>query len=86
MKRSRTRNVVSVLLGGLALALAIYPAAAAAGDDPGVKDAWERLQEAGSYRFLSSIEQTLVPRPLPEMIGEQEQRLHLVVEARLNKQ
>jgi hypothetical protein len=61
MKRCRPRPVTFILLGALLLALAIYPAATASGQDPGVKDAWERVQEAGSYRFLGSIDQTLVP-------------------------
>ena len=42
-----------------------------------VKAAWKRAREAGSYRFVSDIEQTLIPRPLPEMIGEQETRVDM---------
>ena len=32
--------------------------------------AWERAREAGSYRFISTAEQNLVPRAIPEMIGQ----------------
>lgn len=78
MKHSCTRSVTFILLGLLLFALAIYPAATASGQDPGVKDARERVQEAGSYRFLSSIAQTLVPRPIPEVIGVQKQGLNLI--------
>jgi hypothetical protein len=75
MKHSVTHNGISILLAAMFLALTLYPVATASAQDPGLKSAWERVQEAGSYRFLSTIDQTLVPRAIPEMIGQQEQRL-----------
>src|SRR3990172_13105121 len=42
-----------------------------------LEQAWQNAQEAGSYRFLSDIDQLLIPRPVPEMIGQQESTLNL---------
>ncbi|MHB0857880.1 MAG: right-handed parallel beta-helix repeat-containing protein, partial [Anaerolineae bacterium] len=55
------------------------PTAAQTAVDPqeALVQAWARVQEAGSYRFLSTAEQILVPRPIPEMIGKGDVRLTL---------
>ncbi|MDT8305667.1 MAG: hypothetical protein RRC07_07000, partial [Anaerolineae bacterium] len=45
-----------------------------------VQRAWQNAQKAGSYRFLSDVDQTLVPRALPEMIGQQDTALHLALD------
>jgi hypothetical protein len=42
-----------------------------------IERAWQTAQEAGSYRFVSDINQTLVPRPVAAMIGQQETALLL---------
>lgn len=40
--------------------------------------AWARARDAGSYRFLSTADQTLVPLPMPDMIGQRD--MHLTLE------
>jgi len=42
--------------------------------------AWRNAQDAGSYRFISDIDQTLVPRPIPQMIGQRESAIHLALD------
>ena len=42
--------------------------------------AWQNVQSAGSYRFISDVDQTLIPRPVPEMIGQQETALSLALD------
>jgi hypothetical protein len=42
-----------------------------------VEQAWRNAREAGSYRFLSTAEQTMVPRPVPGMIGRSDARFTL---------
>ncbi|MFN2241891.1 MAG: kelch repeat-containing protein, partial [Anaerolineae bacterium] len=117
MKRTHGRNITFVLLGALLLALAIYPPSAASGQEFGLKNAWERVQEAvgspsvesglpagimgllpdrsqpdsvreqleearqraldaGSYHYDAEVRQTLIPRPLPEMIGRSDERVN----------
>ncbi len=39
-----------------------------------LRAAWQRAQQAGAYGFTADAEQTLIPRPLPSMIGETNQR------------
>ncbi len=79
-KRARTLSL------SLVLALLLLVPSAGAGAPPGVvperqpaamtgasdelAGAWQRAREAGSYRFVSTVEETLVPRPVPEMIGQ----------------
>ncbi|MDP8231075.1 MAG: hypothetical protein P9L91_00235, partial [Candidatus Zophobacter franzmannii] len=48
--------------------------------DPGeaLEQAWRRALEAGSYRFLSTTDQTMIPRAVPEMIGQGD--VHLTLE------
>lgn len=45
-----------------------------------VQRAWRKAQAAGSYRFLSDVEQTFVPRAIPEMIGQQDTALNLALD------
>lgn len=45
-----------------------------------LQQAWQNAQDAGSYRFISDIDQTLVPRALPEMIGRQDTALNFTVD------
>jgi hypothetical protein len=42
-----------------------------------LQQAWRNAREAGSYHLLSDINQTLMPRAVPEMIGQQEVVLNL---------
>ena len=37
-----------------------------------VQNAWNNALESGSYRYISDTTQAIIPRPIPEMIGEQE--------------
>ncbi len=43
-------------------------------------DAYQRVLDAGAYDFTAESEQTLLPRPLPEMIGQTDQRLDMHLE------
>ncbi len=45
-----------------------------------LEQAWHNAQAAGSYRFISDINQTYVPRPAPEMIGQQETTLSMTID------
>ncbi len=45
-----------------------------------VQYALQRVAEIGSYRFTADVEQTLVPRPLPEMIGQRSERFDVRLE------
>ena len=42
-----------------------------------LQKAWQNAREAGSYHLLSDVNQTLTPRSVPEMIGQQEVILNL---------
>ena len=48
---------------------------AAPSPEDALRDAWEQAQAAGSYRFTADSEQTLIPRPVPGMIGQTDQRV-----------
>jgi hypothetical protein len=48
-----------------------------------IQDIQARVQAAGSYRFTADVEQTLIPRPLPEMIGQTSQRADVRIEGEL---
>src|SRR5512136_340895 len=55
-----------------------FPARADIGTpDEMVQRAWRNVQDAGSYRFLSTADQALIPRPIPQMIGQTDVRLTL---------
>ena len=42
--------------------------------------AWQKAQEVGSYSFISDINQTFIPRPVTEMIGQQETALNMALD------
>jgi hypothetical protein len=42
--------------------------------------AWRNAQAAGSYRFISDVNETLIPRPVPEMIGQRDTSLSLALD------
>lgn len=46
----------------------------------GLQQAWTRAREAGSYRFTADVEQTLVPRALPSMVGQRDERVDMRLE------
>ncbi len=48
-----------------------------------LRDALERAQQANSYRYTSDIDQTLIPRPVPGMIGQQDQHMTLAIEGEI---
>ena len=49
----------------------------------GLQQAWTRAREAGSYRFTADVEQTLLPRPIPSMVGQSDQRVDLRIEGQV---
>ena len=77
MKHSRSLNVLLVALCALTLLLVAYPTATTSAEQNSLQAAWERAREAGAYDFIADIEQTLIPRPLPSMIGQTDQRVDM---------
>ncbi|MEZ4592419.1 MAG: hypothetical protein R3D55_14945 [Chloroflexota bacterium] len=45
-----------------------------------LEEAYQRVLAVGAYKFSAQSEQTLVPRPIPTMIGQSEQRVDMQVE------
>ncbi len=80
MKRSRSPNPLFIVLCVLALALLAYPAVTSAVQPAPLEEAWERARNVGAYDFVADVEQTLIPRPLPSMIGQTDQRLDMRIE------
>ncbi|MCW5852953.1 MAG: FG-GAP repeat protein, partial [Anaerolineae bacterium] len=82
MSRSlRLVRVVSVILAAtLFAALWLARPSASLADGERFRAAWEQARRAGSYRFNADIEQTLTPRPLPELIGQTEQQVTLLAQ------
>ncbi|NLG26548.1 MAG: hypothetical protein GX557_01470, partial [Chloroflexi bacterium] len=82
MKPRRHAVVLAVflVLGLLTFAgSASGPAAAqgSLGPQQALQAAWQRAREAGSYRFVSTADQTMIPRAVPEMIGQSDVYLTL---------
>ena len=81
MKKNRSRwthLLVLPLVAVLLVASGPLPARADEGSPAEmVERAWRNAREAGSYRFLSTAEQTMVPRPVPGMIGRSDARFTL---------
>ena len=80
MKRSCSPNPLFIVLCVLALALLAYPAVTSAVQPAPLEEAWERARDVGAYDFTADVEQTLVPRPLPSMIGQTDQRVDMRIE------
>jgi hypothetical protein len=80
MKQSRSHNVILVTLCVLTLLWAAYPSATTSAEQNGLEAAWQRAREAGAYDFIADVEQTLIPRPLPSMIGQTDERVDIRVE------
>jgi hypothetical protein len=84
MKKRRYSTLLSLTLLLLLLVAgagrAIGPGSAAAQvvePRDALAQAWERARAAGSYRFSASVDQTMVPRPIPEMIGQSQVQVTL---------
>ncbi len=45
-----------------------------------IQTAWDNARAAGSYHVVADVEQTLLPRPLPHLIGKGSQRIDMRVE------
>jgi hypothetical protein len=83
MKPSRSLRFFSwpfVALCLLAVALLVYPTVTTSAEQGGLEAAWEHAREARSYRFTADVEQRLIPRPLPSMIGQTDQRVDMRIE------
>ncbi len=76
----RTTLIISVLILAMTAWLAMDISGAPPSPEDIVQRARQRVEEAGSYRFTADVEQTMVPRPLPEMIGQRSQRFDLRLE------
>ena len=76
-----TRTLLAALLLSL---LATLTASGAVKQTPqeinGLQAAWARTREAGAYRFVANVEQTLIPRATPETIGQTDQRVDMQIE------
>ena len=76
----RSQCVSIVLVVGLIMLVAIgLPGVAptAAGQQDGSRSAWQRANQASSYRFTAHIGQTFLPRAVASMIGQQNQQVNL---------
>jgi hypothetical protein len=80
MKHSRSYKVLFIALSLLALTLLVHPLVTTSAEQGGLQAAWQRAQQAGSYRFTADAEQTLIPRPIPSMIGQTDERVDLRIE------
>ena len=80
MKRSHSLNWLFLALCLFTLALLAYPTVVTSAERNGIEAAWERAREAGAYRFTTDVEQTLIPRPLPSMIGQTDERVDMRIE------
>lgn len=94
MSMSQNRRLLVIILvfltlvAGVALvASQLTPMGALSGGAPAdssadrvLRAALRRAQEARAYRYSSEIEQTLIPRPVPQMVGQQDQTMLLTLE------
>ena len=71
-----------VIIALLLLAPISARTAPLADSDP-LQDAWERAREASSYKFTTDVEQNLIPRPIPEMIGQTDERVDMRIEGQV---
>ncbi len=63
------------------LPVAAAPAADAA--QMALRDAVDRAVQAKTYRYTSDVEQTMIPRAVPGMIGQQDQKMMLAIEGEI---
>ncbi|MBN1317965.1 MAG: FG-GAP repeat protein, partial [Anaerolineales bacterium] len=57
---------------------------ASANNQNDITSAWQRAMDAGAYEFAADVEQTLVPRPVPGMIGQTDQQADMHLEGTIN--
>ena len=76
-RQFRTALIISVVILTVTAWMTMDAIGAPPSPEDAVQRARQRVEEAGSYRFTADVEQTLVPRPLPEMIGQSSQRVDL---------
>ena len=84
MSKSRMRWVAMVTLAIVMVMMAasgrLPTRADVASPAEMVQRAWDNAQSAGSYLFASDVTQTLIPRPVPEMIGERDTTIKLALD------
>ncbi len=82
MKRIHPLRPLFVALCALAALLLAHPFGAAATESPPdpLRAVWDRACEAGAYDFTADVEQTLIPRPIPAMIGQSDERVDIRME------
>jgi len=81
MSRFHFNKIASLaLLGVLLLALFARPISILAQRGEILEQIRQRALRSGSYRFTADIEQTLIPRPVPSMIGQGDERVDMRVE------
>lgn len=84
MNKTRVRWIhlaILCLIAILIVASGTFTARADSGSPADMLErAWRNAQQAGSYRFVSDINQTFIPRPVVEMIGQQETALNLALD------
>jgi len=84
MNNSRRRRGLFISLVLTSLVLLLYPPSVCpATPTNDLRDAWERARAVGSYAFTADIEQTVVPRPIPSMIGQTNQRVDVRAEGQV---
>ena len=84
MKHSHRRRDLFASLVLLSLLFLLYPPSVSpSAPSNELRDAWERARSVGSYTFIADIEQTIVPRPLPSMIGQTSQRVDVRAEGQV---
>jgi hypothetical protein len=74
-RRSLSWLILSLFLFVFVL-LAYSPAASSAQPSP-IETAWQRVLDLGAYDFTADVEQTLIPRPIPTMIGRTDERVDM---------
>jgi len=84
MNKHRTHRICLAIIPLLAILITAsgrLPARADVGSPAEMlQRAWRNAQAAGSYRFISDVNQTLIPRPVPEMIGQRDTPINLALD------
>ena len=82
-KHSHSFSWLVAVLCLLTLALLVYPTVTSTAQCGGPEAAWKRAREASAYHFTTDVEQTLIPRPLPSMIGQTDERVDMRIEGKV---
>jgi hypothetical protein len=80
MKRPHSFVLLAVSVCLLVVAVAAHPTVAASAGRNSLEAAWQESVDAGTCRFGAEVEQTLVPRPVPGMIVQTDERLDMRLE------